>query len=152
MSKIPNGSAGSCYILTNASIIDSEGNPLLKIGATTDDPNFRAKQLTAATACATPFAVAYYRRVSDCTAVEGALHKEFATRRVNDSREFFAVPLWEAIVALDRHAGYRHHDGPPTPFAELFAEFPDDGTARELTPAEQAKREALKYSLMRNLR
>lgn len=136
MSRIKLGQSGSVYVLTNASL--AEG--VLKIGATTDDPIIRAKQLSAATAAATPFVVAYSRHVSDVNEIEARMHDRFNEERLNDSREFFKIPLHKAIVALDEMAG-EDYWGPKveTPFAEMFASFPDDGTARELTPEEAAQ-------------
>jgi len=37
-----------------------------------------------------------------------------------------------------------------TPYAELFASFPDDGSARELTPEEQRKCQELAKKLSNN--
>ncbi len=146
MSRIIKGTKGSVYLLVSASAVDYEGVPLLKIGATTDDPHIRAKQISAATAAPTPFVVAYYRRVSDCTAVESALHDLFDGERVNSGREFFRVPLHRAILELDRLANGAADLGLKLSFAELFNSFPDDGTARELTPEEQAQCRALENS------
>jgi len=149
MSKIPLNTPGFVYILVNDSIrsvVDSE--PILKIGATTDDPLNRAKQLSAATASAVPFLVAYSRKVSDVNLIETQMHERFAEFRVNSGREFFRVPLHKAIVALDEMAG-EDYWGPKveTPFAEMFASFPDDGSPRTLTAEERAKCRQLERSL-----
>lgn len=140
MSRISLGEAGWVYVMVSAAMPG-----ILKIGATTDDPLLRAKQLSAATAAPMPFAVAYSRFVSDCNAVESRLHDHFDAERVNDGREFFTTPLHRVILALDQMA-----DGGgevKTPFAELFATFPDDGTARELTEEEREKCRELERSL-----
>lgn len=144
MSRIKLGESGWVYIITNASL--AEG--VLKIGATTDDPIIRAKQLSAATAAATPFVVAYSRKVSDVNLIEARMHQRFDDERLNEGREFFKVPLHRAIVALDEMAG-EDYWGPKveTPFAEMFASFPDDGTARDLTPEEAAQCRKLELSL-----
>jgi hypothetical protein len=142
MSRIRLGQEGFVYILTNASL--AEG--ILKIGATTDDPIFRAKQLSAATASATPFVVAYSRKVNDVNLIEARMHERFDTERLNEGREFFKVPLHKAIVALDEMVG-EEYISVKTPWAELFATFPDDGTARELTNEEQMKCQKLERQL-----
>ena len=138
MSSIKRGETGHIYIL---------GTPVhsyLKIGRTTLDPVIRAKQLSAATASPTPFTVLYSRVVADCNEVEAKMHEIFADRRVNDGREFFSVSLYEAAIALDGLCGdKRFKPKPLTPFAEMFASFPDDGGDRALTPEEQARCRAL---------
>ena len=114
---------------------------LCKLGATTLDPHERARQLTASTSAALPFTVVYSRQVSDVNEAERAMHETFADRRVNGGREFFSCSVYEAVVALDRIAGGASEwkNDPPTPMAELFASFPDDGSDRPLTPEEQAQ-------------
>ena len=138
MSSITTGQPGFVYLATS-STLSAAG--LLKIGATTHDPDLRMKQLTASTSSPTPFFVAYSRRVSDVNDVEQRLHELFDDRRVNEGREFFQVTVYEAAMALDKMAGEgtRWKNEPETPWAELFATFPDDGSDRELTPEEAAR-------------
>lgn len=104
---------------------------ILKIGCTINDPNFRAQQLSASTSAATPFHIIYSREVDDCFTVEKQMHAAFADRRVSKNREFFAVSLYEASRTLDSLSGniFSKMD-PPTPFAELFASFPDRGDGK----------------------
>ena len=144
MSRITNGSKGWIYLMTNASL--AEG--IIKIGATTDDPLIRAKQLSAVTSAATHFVVAYSKHVSDVNLIEARMHERFDADRVNKGREFFRIPLFKAIVALDEMAG-EDYWGPKveTPMAELFASFPDDSSPRELTAEERAKCRQLERSL-----
>jgi hypothetical protein len=138
MSSISSGSPGFVYIATS-STLSAAG--LLKIGATTHDPDLRMKQLSASTSSPTPFFVAYSRRVPDVNLAERELHEFFEDRRVNEGREFFQVTLYEAAITLDRLVGGMPElvDQPETPFSELFASFPDDGTGRELTEFEAAQ-------------
>ncbi len=139
MSKIPLNTPGHVYIMTSATLSQAG---LIKIGASTGDPDIRAKQLSASTSSPTPFSVLYSRPVSDVNAAEAEMHRIFAHARVNDGREYFKISLSEAVRALDILCGdYRPQ--PPTPMAELFASFPDDGEPRDLTPEEQAKCRAL---------
>lgn len=145
MSRIPLGSPGHVYILSNASMPG-----ILKIGATTDFPDERAKQLTTSTSAASPFFVAYSREVSDCTAIEAQMHSAFAPQRVNESREFFRISLYEAARTLDMLAGDIFSKlKPATPFAELFSSFADDGSARELTESERRQCQELQRRLAR---
>lgn len=119
---------------------------LIKIGSTTDLPENRARQLTASTSSPTPFHVLYHRFVSDCTLIESVMHERFDHCRVNEGREFFAVPVSEAVKALDELAGREDEETailPDLSFSELFATFPDDGSARELTEHEKALCRAL---------
>lgn len=145
MSRIVKGSAGYVYIMVSSALSTSD-TPILKIGASTEDPNTRAKQLTASTSSPTPFHCAYARRVSNCTAVERAMHDAFDAQRVHSRREFFAVSLHSAILELDRLANSSAPLGVSLSFAELFASFPDDGTARELTADEQLQCRQLEAS------
>ncbi len=110
---------------------------LVKLGQTTLDPLERAKQLSAPTASATPFHVVYSREVPDCNESEAALHQMFDEQRVAENREFFRLSIYEATRAMDSLCAdtFSRLD-PPTPFAELFATFPDDGDPRELTESE----------------
>jgi hypothetical protein len=125
--------------MTNASMPG-----LVKIGVTTDTATNRAKQLTAATASPTPFHVVYQKVVSDCNEAEAKVHAALAGRRVNEGREFFEVSVYEAAIAMDRICGgERYQPKPLTPWAELFASFPDDGDGRALTREEQARCRAL---------
>lgn len=142
MSSIAKGRAGTLYAMTNASMPG-----LVKIGVTTDTAVNRAKQLTAATASPTPFHVVYWKAVSDCNEAEAKVHAALAGRRVNEGREFFEVSVYEAAIAMDRICGGgRYKPKPLTPWAELFATFPDDHEGRAsatLTPEERAKCRAL---------
>lgn len=133
MSSIPLRSPGHVYLFSNVAMPG-----LIKIGATTDFPEERAKQLTASTASPTPFVVLYSAFVSDCNDVETKMHSAFAHCRVNQGREFFRVSLYEAARMLDILAGSIFSSfEPKTPYAELFNSFPDDGGPRELTADER---------------
>ncbi len=142
MSKIPLGTPGFVYLLTNASMPG-----LIKIGATTADVATRAKQLTASTSSPTPFHEVYSRRVKDVNAAEAAVHSALATYRVNEGREFFRVSVYEAARTLDSLLGETFSRfEPPTPMAELFASF-DPSDSNELTPDEQRQCRELEAQL-----
>jgi hypothetical protein len=131
-------SEGHVYVMVNAGIPG-----LLKIGATIYDPLLRAKQLSASTSSPVPFVCAYHRKVRDPFVVEAALHRELDIYRVNDSREFFRLPLHEAISLLEQYDDIERSTDYLYPFASLFASFPDDGSDRELTDDERAACRAL---------
>lgn len=88
---------GYVYVMMNPSY----GN-MVKIGKTTKEPEERAKELSASTGVATPFIVVYKRLFNDCHTAEKLAHAILGERgcRVNDSREFFAVSIPDAIDLL----------------------------------------------------
>ena len=88
---------GYVYVMINSSY---EG--LVKIGKTTKDPEERAKELSSATGVATPFIVAYKRMFNDCHVAEKTIHKILTNRgvRINNSREFFRLPISDAINTI----------------------------------------------------
>ena len=137
---------GYIYCLTSPFTQDG----LLKIGATRGNPIERARQLSNSTSAALPFTLAYSRRVNNPFEVEAALHRALAQYRVNDSREFFNVPIYKVIGLLEQYDEVPEMMWEPveTPYAELFAKFPDeDGAARELTTDEQLACLRLKQNL-----
>lgn len=142
---------GYIYIAINPSLPGQ-----VKIGATIHDPMKRMQQLSASTSIPMPFVLAYSRYVYAPFAVESALHDRFANHRINDSREFFQIPLHSAIEELDL---YEEASRPATiddlgdlseyPFAALFATFDDADEDRTLTEDEIAQCRALEVELAR---
>jgi len=139
---------GYVYIAISAGLAEN----ICKVGATTNNPLERARQLSASTSSALPFVIAYSRRVANPFQVETSIHNQLEDYRVNDSREFFNVPIYKVITLIEKFEeapeslrGKRVE----TPFAELFAEFPDDGTARELTQEEKIACQKLNKILKR---
>jgi len=137
MSSIPLGTRGWIYALV------TESHPYVKLGCTTLHPEVRAFQLTNATAAPHPFIVLHCREVADCNEAEARLHEMFDDRRVSEGREFFDISYDEAGMALDAICGDRRYvpltaEPVATPWANLFAAFPDDETGRPLTETEQA--------------
>ncbi|MHC5718911.1 MAG: GIY-YIG nuclease family protein, partial [Nostoc sp.] len=90
---------GFVYILLNPSFPDQ-----VKIGRTEKTSELRAKQLQT-TGVPTAFIVVYDELVSDCEVVENILHSRFAAYRTSLEREFFRVPVREAIRVLQETAG-----------------------------------------------
>lgn len=91
--------SGFVYILINPALAG-----MVKIGLTVGDSLNRARQLSRHTGVPQDFEVAYEELVSDCVAVEQLLHQRFDKWRVNARREFFRIPLKDAIVALQQAA------------------------------------------------
>lgn len=168
----PDARQGFVYVLQSPSMRGPDGVPILKIGATRKHPLQRAKELSAGTGVPEPFVLAYYRDFDDAFLAESLVHEAFASVRTNEAREFFAAGLAAVVAFIDSlgtSAAYRSllssqgivggecpeplpslgDWGPPieTPWSELFATFPDDGSPRELTPEEQAKCRALAAEL-----
>ena len=86
--------SGYVYILINPSL-----NGLLKIGMTSRSPEERALELSSGTNMPTPFVVAYEEMVPDGYLAEKIIHQHLADAGypINDNREFFAMPLKQAI-------------------------------------------------------
>lgn len=150
---------------------------ILKIGATRSHPLHRAKQLSAGTGVPAEYALVYYHSFDDSFAAETLVHNHFATRRINESREFFEIGEDEAIEFIMKLAANRdYHDiievsggegsttvcgdpqlarawaevaKTPLPWSELFASFgEDDGEGRELTDEEKGKCRELERRLI----
>jgi T5orf172 domain len=91
--------AGFVYIPSNSAMPG-----MVKIGLTRNEAAARAVELSRATGVPTDFELVYDELVNDCRAVERSLHKRFSEYRVNDRREFFRVPIRQAIAALQEEA------------------------------------------------
>ncbi|MBG1267185.1 GIY-YIG nuclease family protein [Nostoc sp. WHI] len=89
---------GFVYVLINPSFPDQ-----VKIGLTEQTSELRAKQLRT-TGVPTPFIVVYDELVSECELVESKLHQRFAAYRVSSDREFFRIPVRDAVRALQEEA------------------------------------------------
>lgn len=119
-------------------MVNSSFPNMIKLGCTTKDPQERAKELSAASGVPTPYVLAYHRYVRDPFQVEAFLHRKLEYCRVNDSREFFKIPLHKAIELIDTFEEVVARDD-EYPFAKLFGTFPDDGEGRDLTEDERLK-------------
>tara|TARA_R110001592_G_scaffold362208_1_gene675351 strand:+ start:1207 stop:1668 length:462 start_codon:yes stop_codon:yes gene_type:complete len=83
------------YILSNPS-----HKNMLKIGYSKNDPELRAKQLSSSTGVPLPFKVEWAFQCFNGEQLEHEVHRELETYRVNDRREYFDIPLTEAIEAV----------------------------------------------------
>ena len=138
---------GFVYVLLNASFPDQ-----FKIGASINHPHQRAKQLSAGSGVPTPFTVVYFLCVRDPFQVEAAVHRALKEFRVNESREFFRVSLAKIIHILEQYdelIGGFHSAHVDTPWGDLFATFPDDGSPRNLTEDEKYEIDKLVYFMSR---
>jgi len=135
MTESGESKVGYIYIAVSAGLAEN----VCKVGATTNNPLERARQLSASTSSALPFVIAYSRRVVNPFQVETSIHNQLEDYRVNESREFFNVPIYKVITLIEKfeEAPKSLRGRVDTPYAELFAKFPDDGAARELTPEER---------------
>jgi hypothetical protein len=91
--------AGFVYILSNHAMPG-----MVKIGFSAGQAAGRAVELSRPTGVPIDFELVYDELVSDCRAVERHLHERFAAYRVNKKREFFRVPVRQAIAALQEEA------------------------------------------------
>lgn len=110
-------SQGFVYILLNPSFHDQ-----VKIGRTTDATENRALHLSRTSGLPTPFIVIYDEIVSDSEIVEHRLHQRFAGYRVSPNREFFRIPVKEAVKALREEA--RHFQISPLTIPERLEVLP----------------------------
>jgi len=83
---------GYIYILINPAMKD-----LLKIGKTTRSPEERAVEISQGTGIPTPFVVAYEEQVHDCDLAERIIHDRLKEYRYSRDREFFQIPLKDAV-------------------------------------------------------
>jgi len=87
---------GIVYILRNSSYQET----IVKVGRTSRSSELRASELSRPTGIATPFEVLYEEAVADCERAEQIVHGRLSEWRVNESREFFNVPLKDAVRAV----------------------------------------------------
>lgn len=100
-------SKGSIYILQNPAFREN----MLKIGRTEGGIQKRAKQLFT-TGVPDEFIVCYEEDVPDCVLAEKLIHKKLSNYRYKKNREFFVIPLTEAISkvqAVTQRELYQHH-------------------------------------------
>ena len=131
---------------------------LVKVGVTTKHPLERTRELSAPSGVPTPFILAYHRHIQFPFHAEAAIHQQLYSYRVNDSREFFRIPLHKVVEMMERYdvveedpeeieVEYGEGETVATPWAELFNTFPNDGSERELTEEEQKKCRELEQKL-----
>ncbi|AFZ13486.1 helicase A859L [Crinalium epipsammum PCC 9333] len=87
---------GSIYIMKNPAFREEN---MLKIGRTERTPQQRAKELST-TGLPDSFYVVYEQDVANCVLAEKLIHQKLANYRYNQKREFFILPLYEAISTV----------------------------------------------------
>ncbi|MBD2436455.1 GIY-YIG nuclease family protein [Nostoc sp. FACHB-110] len=108
---------GYVYIFINP-LIDG----VVKIGKTTRSSESRAAEISKSTGVPVAYKVVHEEFVSDCVAVEKRLHKMFSDYRINPNREFFRIPLKEAVRALQQVANvYRVANNQPIEYNSVQA-------------------------------
>jgi hypothetical protein len=125
-------STGSLYILVNPSF----GEGFLKIGMTTRSPRDRARDLSATTGVPTPFVVAYDERVPNCLVAERLVQARLAAHRVSEDREFFHLPLRDAIAVVAEVAAACRRGGSSPALMKMTVRgvFPPSLHKVEVTP------------------
>src|SRR5436305_13699966 len=93
-----NGEIGYIYVLVTPAFADE----VLKIGYTTRFPTERIMELSAHTGVPVEFVIAYTELVHHPNRVEQEVHKALAKYRMSEQREFFRVPLSDAIGTIRR--------------------------------------------------
>ncbi len=135
---------GYVYVLMNPSL-----QGLVKIGKTTKDPEERAAELSSATGVPTPFVVAYKLFVSDCSQAEAFVHAFLEKKgyRLTDNREFFNIPINEAIDAVLAVKGHLGEDEKTPAKCEVRIE----GDAGNKTPLDNVAETSAKESFREGL-
>ena len=87
---------GTIYVLRNAAFRDS----LVKIGKTVRTSADRAKELSRVTGVPGPFEVLYHEEVVDVDLAEKLIHERLRDARLSPNREFFLLPLPNAVRAV----------------------------------------------------
>lgn len=88
--------SGYIYILFNPVFRENQ----FKIGMTARTPAERAREISSATGVPQPFEVLFEARVVDRIRAERLLHEKLGRYRQSSNREFFGLPLNEAVAAL----------------------------------------------------
>jgi T5orf172 domain len=96
---------GSVYILKNPCFREEN---MLKIGRTTLTVKQRAKKLST-TGLPDDFDVVYEEDVPDCVLAEKLIHEKLRKYRYRNEREFFVLPLQEAISAVQQVVQEQFH-------------------------------------------
>ena len=91
--------AGFVYIMSNTAFPDR-----IKIGKSKKDPTVDRVNELNKTGVPEPFHVEYYAFVPDETRLEKSVHDHFSNRRPNKKKEFFTVPVSEAVHQIRENA------------------------------------------------
>ena len=90
------------YVLVNKSVPN-----MVKIGMTTNTPDERARQISAATGVATPWIPVYSLQCYRSDLLEEEVHQHFREHRVSSNREMFAIDSHTAQRVIEE-LGYKY--------------------------------------------
>ena len=97
------------YVLVNKSVPG-----MVKIGMTTNTPDERARQISAATGVATPWIPVFSFKCYRSDLLEAEVHEYFAAQRVSEYREMFEIDSYTAQKAIEvlgqRYSSILHVD------------------------------------------
>lgn len=96
VSTAPSDNQGYIYVMVSPALKED----FLKIGKTTRLPQKRADEISVGTGVPLRFYVVFQALVSDCHTVEQLIHTKLDSYRSNTSREFFELPLHQAVDAI----------------------------------------------------
>ena len=87
---------GFIYVMVSPALNEN----FLKIGKTIRTPQQRAEEISVGTGVPLRFYVVFQVLVSDCHEAERVVHAKLVQYRSNASREFFELPLHEAVEMI----------------------------------------------------
>ncbi len=127
-----------CVSPGNVYILVSPATPnLVKIGRTTGLPELRAREVSRGTGVPAKFEVAWACEVTDCAQVERMLHDSLASYRYRPDREFFELPVAEAVQRCEGLAGPHRR---PVDLKSEHASDQTDAEERRPTTRTRSKR------------
>lgn len=110
-------SQGFIYILENHAYREN----ILKIGQTTRSPQIRAEELFS-TGVPGKFIIFYQENVPDCKLAEKRIHEKLSKYRYDERREFFVLPLQEAIFKVQEVTQREYYQNINSSHVHLFKE------------------------------
>ncbi len=139
-------SEGWVYVLINPTLQRN----LLKIGKTTKKPEERAKELSSSSGMPMEYYVAYDVCVSDCDMAEKLIHKKLERYRFKRNREFFHLPLRQAIPIMEEIA--QHVGKIPEESALELHEPLEEGVMKKKNHPKDSSRVRSSYANFEELR
>lgn len=94
--KRKKGQKEAIYVLINPAM----EKDIYKIGRTSRNVKDRAKEISRGTGVVTDFLIAYEQPVKNSVKAEKMIHDRLSSCRINNKREFFRLPLKEAIKTI----------------------------------------------------
>jgi formylglycine-generating enzyme required for sulfatase activity len=117
-------------------ILFSSASPnLVKIGYTARSPEERARELSGDTGVPLPYTVAWQEELLYFEEAEGEIHTRLERFRVNARREFFAVPLKDAIQVVREVAEKYRQQEQAEAAARAAAQVEQELSQGRLSPA-----------------